>query len=93
MINYDDVTNESKTKHNPKWSYILDHPYGILIIGGSGSENTEPLLNLMNQHLINKLKKLGRNHFEDLKSFTENSNAMKDFCKDNIDEYNPERKK
>ena len=23
--------------HNPKWSEIPDHPYRILIIGGSGS--------------------------------------------------------
>ena len=37
MINFDDYTNENKTKHNPDWSYIPDHPYRILIIGGSGS--------------------------------------------------------
>ena len=27
--------------------YILDHPYRILIIGGSGSEKTNVLLNLI----------------------------------------------
>ena len=37
MINFDDYTNENKTKHNPNWPYISDHPYRILIIGGSGS--------------------------------------------------------
>ena len=37
MINFDDYTNENKTKRNLKWSYVLDHPYRILIIGGSGS--------------------------------------------------------
>ena len=26
LINFDDVTNENKIKHNPKWTYILDHP-------------------------------------------------------------------
>ena len=47
MINCDDYTNENKTEHNPKWSYILDYPYRILIIGGSASgKNT--LLNLIN---------------------------------------------
>ena len=34
MINFDDYTNENKTKHNLDWQYIPDHPYGILIIGG-----------------------------------------------------------
>ena len=48
MINFDDYTNENKTEHNPKWSYIPDHPYRILIIGGSGSEKTNALLNLIN---------------------------------------------
>ena len=29
-------------------TYILDHPYRILIIGGSGSGKTNPLINLIN---------------------------------------------
>ena len=37
MINFDDYVNENKTKHNKNWPYIPDHPYRILIIGGSGS--------------------------------------------------------
>ena len=48
MINFDDYTNENKAEHNPKWPYILDHPYQILIIGGSGSEKTNVLLNVIN---------------------------------------------
>ena len=48
MINLDDYTIESKIEHNSKWSYILDHPYRILIVGGSGSEKTNALLNLIN---------------------------------------------
>ena len=37
MINFDHYTNENKLKHNTDWPYIPDHPYRILIIGGSGS--------------------------------------------------------
>ena len=33
--------------HNPNWAYISDHPYRILIIGGSGSGTTNVLLNLI----------------------------------------------
>ena len=45
MINFDDVTNENKIEHNPNWSYIPDHSYRILIIGGSESGKTNALLN------------------------------------------------
>ena len=37
MINFDDCANENETQHNSNWSIIPDHPYRILIIGGSGS--------------------------------------------------------
>ena len=40
MINFDEYTNESKRQHNRKWPYIPDHPYRILIIGGSRSGKT-----------------------------------------------------
>ena len=48
MINFDDCTNENKTEHNPKWPYIPDHSYRILIMGGSGSGKINAFLNLMN---------------------------------------------
>ena len=48
MINFDDVTNETKIEHNPKWPYIPDHPYRILIVGGSESGKTNTVLNLIN---------------------------------------------
>ena len=51
MINFDDYTNENKTEHNLKWRHIPDHPYGILIVGGSGSGKTNALLNLINNQL------------------------------------------
>ena len=56
MINFNDYTNENKTQHNSKWPYIPDHPYRILIIGGSGSGKINALLNLINnQSNIDKL--------------------------------------
>ena len=48
MINFDDYTNENIIEHNSKWPYIPDHPYRILIVGGSGSGKTNALLNLIN---------------------------------------------
>ena len=48
MINFDEYINENKIEHNSKWPYIPDHPYRILIIGGSGSGKTNALLNLIN---------------------------------------------
>ena len=44
MINFDDYTNKNKTEHNLKWPYIPDHPYRILIIGGSESGKTNAKL-------------------------------------------------
>ena len=35
MINFDCVTKEDIQEHNPKCPEISDHPYRILIIGGS----------------------------------------------------------
>ena len=56
MINFDDYVNENRTEHNRKWPYMLDHPYRILIIGGSGSIKTNVLLNLIeNQPDINEI--------------------------------------
>ena len=65
MINFDDYTNENKTKHNLKWPYIEDHPYRILIIGGSGSGKTNALLNLINnQPDIDKIYLYAKDPYE-----------------------------
>ena len=43
--------------YNPKWPYIPDHSYIILIIGGSGSGQTNALLNSLNRKPdINKIQ-------------------------------------
>ena len=56
MINFNDKVNENKTKHNKNSPYTPDHPYRILIIGGSGSGKTNVLLNLIdNQPEIDKI--------------------------------------
>ena len=47
MINFDDYTNENRIENNLKWPYTQDHPYRILVIGGSGSGKTKALLNLI----------------------------------------------
>ena len=49
MFNLADITNESNEDHNKKWSYIPDHPYRILIIGGSA------LLNLIKEQYSDSL--------------------------------------
>ena len=65
MINFDGYVNENKTKHNKNWSYTIDHPYRILIIGGSGSGKTNVLLNLIdNQPDIDKIYLYAKDPYE-----------------------------
>ena len=37
MIKFDHTTKENIKELNPIWPQIPDHPYRILIVGGSGS--------------------------------------------------------
>ena len=46
MINFDYYVSENKMGII-KFGHIIDHPYRILIIGGSGSGKTNLLLNLI----------------------------------------------
>ena len=56
MINLDSITNQKNKEHNEKQPYNPDHPYRILIIRGSGSGQTNAMLNLINdQHDIDKI--------------------------------------
>ena len=65
MINFDDYTNENIVEHNLKWPYIPDHPYRILIIGGSGSGKTNALLNLINNQTdIDKIYLYAKDPYE-----------------------------
>ena len=65
MINFDDYFHENKTINNKNWPYIPDHPYRILIIGGSGSGKTNLLLNLIeNQPDIDKIYLYAKDPYE-----------------------------
>ena len=65
MINFDDYVYENKTVHNKNWPYTLDHPYRILIIGGSGSEKINVLLNsIENQPDIYKIYSYAKDSYE-----------------------------
>ena len=70
MINFDVYTNENKRKHNLNCPYIPDHPYRILIVGGSGSGTTNALLNLIdNQPDIDKIYLYAKDPYEDKYQF------------------------
>ena len=77
MINLDNILNNNK-EYNEKWPYIPNYPYRILIIGGSGSEKTNTLLNLINkQKDIDQIylytKYLGESKYEYLIKNRENA--------------------
>ena len=56
MINFGDYVNEKKSEHNKNRPYVPDHPYRTLIIGSSGPEKTNVLLNsIENQPDIDKI--------------------------------------
>ena len=65
MINFYEYTNENKIDHNAKWPHIPDHPYRILIVGGSGSGKTNASLNLINnQPDIDKIYLYAKDPYE-----------------------------
>ena len=49
MVNFNNVIKENIKEHHPNWPQIPDHPYIILITGGSGSGKRNSLFNLINQ--------------------------------------------
>ena len=65
MINFDDYVCKNKTEHNPNWPYNPNHPYRMLIIGGSASGKTNVLLNLIeNQPKFDKIYFFAKDLFE-----------------------------
>ena len=65
MINFDDVVKENIKEDWPHWPQTPDHPYRILIIGGSGSGKTNSLFNLINQQLdIDKIYLYAKDPYE-----------------------------
>ena len=69
MINFDEYTNENKRKYQ-NYPYIPDHPYSLLIIGGSGSGKTNAQLNLINnQPDIDKIYLYAKDPYEDKYQF------------------------
>ena len=65
MINFDEYANKKNTENSSKWPYIPDHPYRILIVGGSGSGKTNALLNLINdQPNIDKIYLYAKDPYE-----------------------------
>ena len=78
MINFDDYVNENKSKHNSKCSYISDHPYRVLIKGGSESGKTNALLNLLNnQPDIGKIYLYAKDPYEAKYQFLVNKRESK----------------
>ena len=76
MINFDNYVNENKTKHNKNWPYIPDHPYRILIIGGSGSGKTN-LLNLIEkQPDIDKIYLYAKDPYESKYQYLINTKSV-----------------
>ena len=104
MINYNDVAKEC----NPNWPQTPDHPYRILIIGGSGSGKTNSLFNLISQQPdIDKMYIYGQDPYEAKYQFLINkpertglkhSKTFIEYSNDlddiykNIEEYNPNKK-
>ena len=64
MIIYN-YTNKNETGYNPKWPYIPDHPYRILVVSCFGSGKTNTLLNLINyQQDIDKIYLYAKDPYE-----------------------------
>ena len=80
MCNLDSITNENNKEHNKKWPFIPDHPYRILIIGGSGSGKTNVLLNLIKeQDDIDKINLYAKDFSEPKYNFWSKSMRMLEY--------------
>ena len=65
MINFDNYTNENKAENNSNWPCIPGYRQRILIVGDSGSRETNALLNLINNQLdIDKIYLYAKDPYE-----------------------------
>ena len=92
MLNFNYITKEDIKERNPNWPENPNHPYKILITGGSGSGKVNYLhakdpYEAKYQLLFNKRESTGSKYFDDSKTFIEYSNDMDDINK-NIKGYN-----
>ena len=55
IINFDDVKKENITESNKHWPQIPDHPYIILIIGGSRFGKTNSPIRYSTNQILTKL--------------------------------------
>ena len=109
MFNFDYITKEDIKEHNPNGPEIPDYPYRILIIGGSGSRNTNTLLNLINNepdidlcvwdpYEAKSQLLISQRESTGLKYFND-LNAFLEYSIDmdgidkNVEEYNPNKKR
>ena len=51
MIKFDYIKKENRKEQNPTWPEIPDHPYRLLIIGGSESGKTNSLFSPITHQL------------------------------------------
>ena len=99
MKNYDESV---EINHNLNWPYIPDHPYRILIIGGSGSSKNNVLLNLIKhqqdpfkskyQLLFSGTEKIGIKKLKNPKAFVDYLQTIDDVY-ENLEDYNPTKKR
>ena len=91
MINSDDYANENIIAIH-KWLYSPDHPYRIVIIGGSGSGKTNALLNLINnQPDIDKIYLYAKDPYEEKYQYL--INKREKIGLDHFEDYNLEKKR
>ena len=65
MFKFNYITKESIKEHNPSWPQIPNHPYRILIVGGSKSGKTNALLDLIShQPDIDKIYLYAKDQYE-----------------------------
>ena len=65
MINFDDIIKENIKENNLNWPEFPDHPYRILIVGGSESGKTYSLFDLIRpQSDIDKMRLDAKDPFE-----------------------------